>query len=273
MNIKEEREDKAIDVFIERLSIINDVKMVVLDRPDRNPLAKGGCDALIEENKSKIALDHTTVDIFPNQRADDPAFLKVMVPIEGRVLKEFPDSDIRITVPTFVIPKGDQDAFRVFLENEIISAIKTLSFGNAEHEFNFPNIPFPVWIIRQKNDHPLCYVGRKAKIGLSEVITKIIEDKYLQLTSYKRSGYKTVLLMDSDDFTIINADMIREEFVQVARSKADKTTAFDEVYLITTYATANPWLYPIKIGNDMYPNLPQEDSFLHVQNKLLYGKY
>ena len=79
--------------------------------------------------------------------------------------------------------------------------------------------------------------------------------------------------MDSDDFTIINADMIREEFVQVAWSKADKTTAFDEVYLITTYATANPWLYPIKIGNDMYPNLPQEDSFLHVQNKLLYGKY
>src|SRR5262245_34178863 len=100
------REDLALERFCERLELLDGQPARVIGRPDRDSPGRGGCDAIVERNGIIHAVEHTTIDTFPGQRADDARYLSVLWPVADVIRRHFPDLRIMITVGTFVVHPG-----------------------------------------------------------------------------------------------------------------------------------------------------------------------
>lgn len=106
---KEDREDFVIDALCRFLSKVSDGPVRVLRNPDRED--GGGCDAIIDRVGRKQAVEHTRLESFQGQRADDAVFNEVVVPLEvgGEIVRAFPDSYIEIVVPVRAVPRECPD--------------------------------------------------------------------------------------------------------------------------------------------------------------------
>src|SRR6266571_7571979 len=101
-----DREDRTIRQFCERLAAIEAREVRIVERPDLNEPGKGGCDAIIERGGQRFALEHTTIDSYSDQRADNHRFRTVVVPLEDAIQHAYPDSWIEIHVPADAVPTG-----------------------------------------------------------------------------------------------------------------------------------------------------------------------
>src|SRR5438552_13790624 len=117
MGQKEDREDFVIDDLCRFLSLLEQAPVHVIVRPDREQ--GGGCDAVVDRAGGKQAVEHTRLDEFQGQRADDAVFNEVVVPLEtgGEITKAFPNSYVMISVrrPTAGDVEDGAGAKRTFL--------------------------------------------------------------------------------------------------------------------------------------------------------------
>lgn len=268
------REDRTIDQFCSRLSLIERQEVVVVSRPDRENPGRGGCDAIINRGGPRFALEHTTVDTITGQRADDARFRQVVVPLEIAIRTAHPDSWTQITVPAHAIPSAvSWGAITDALREGCIRAIAQMPFDGRWRQFEFQGVPFPVLISRRKDPKdPACYVMRvppgSLESHLENNMAQAIREKRGQLGSYRRQGLSTILLLDSDEFVLTNRDSLAEAFRRAAaRETPDE---FDEVFLAVTYQ--NPiWIYPLKLHDRLYPDLPEFERYSDIQYTLTYG--
>jgi hypothetical protein len=103
---------------------------------------------------------------------------------------------------------------------------------------------------------------------LENNMAQAIREKRGQLGSYRRQGLSTILLLDSDEFVLTNRDSLAEAFRgAAARETPDE---FDEVFLAVTFQ--NPiWIYPLKLHDRLYPDLPEFERYFDIQYTLTYG--
>lgn len=274
MGEKEEREDRVIAQFCERLGLIQGGGVSVVSRPDRESQGTGGCEAIIRRGGTLHALEHKTVDTFPGQREDSARFRQVVVPVEEAINQTFPDSAVEITVPIGAVPAGQPwGKLTASLISGCKDAVGALKFGERS-EVNLPGVPFPVRISRhRKSADPNCLVMRFAPddvVGeLARVLPDVIKKANQQLASYKKDGYPTILLLDTDDFVLITRPQVAEALAQI--TPVTDLTAIDEVFIAESYRRP-VWIYPVKISSRVYPNVVEYRQFLDAQYRLTYGE-
>ncbi|HEX5036669.1 MAG TPA: hypothetical protein VFX30_05885, partial [bacterium] len=234
---KPNREDKTIQEFCDRLSKITGERVEISSRPDKQNKGVGGCDAILGIQGKKVALEHTTVDSYEAQRKDSASFRKVIVPLEDFISKKMSNSWVEICIPSRSIPTGrDWTDITEKLKSDCLQEILKLPADDDFRTFNFPGVPFEVELARHEGA-PGCYVMRRAPENrfreLENVIVNALKRKSDQLNSYKRDGYKVVLLLDSNDFVLMNRDNFAKAFEQAA--KEVNLGNFDEIYYCETY--------------------------------------
>ena len=262
------------------LSQIEGSAVSVVERPDRVSPGRAGCDAIVERGGVWHAVEHTTIDAYLGRRQDDARFRRVVMPVELAVAQEFTDSWIEIAVPAHAVPTGqDWDALRERFLGRICEAIHAMPIADytdlSRTPFEWPDIPFPIWISRQdrREDAATCIMSRvrpeDTHDQLVAGITGALRDKSEQLRPY-RGTMKTVLLLDFDDFVLLNQDAVAGAFARAAQDSAG-ADAIDEVYVVDG-RRRRVWVFPVKLGTRLYPELPEFRQFFSEQFRMTYGR-
>lgn len=275
-----QREDRAIEGWCAVLSRIEDSPIVIVERPDREKPGQGGCDAVVRRQGELQALEHTTLDSYQRRREDDDRFRKVVLPMSRAVEETFGDSWVELEVPVHAIPSGqDWAALSKRLCARCIEAIGGMPIADYDDltrtRFDWPDVHFPVWISRQPNagDPPRCIIFRQAPADshdqLAADMERALNDKSTQLRAYHDDGKPTVLLIDFDDIVLLNRDLVAAAFARAA-ANCRGLKAIDEVYLADS-GRRPVWVYPVKLGDGIYPELPQFREFFSEQYRANYG--
>ena len=100
-------------------------------------------------------------------------------------------------------------------------------------------------------------------------MARAIREKRDQLAFYREQGLPTLLLLDSDEFALANPNSLAEAFRRAA--DLEPTEEFDQVFLAVTWR--NPiWIYPVKLNDRLYPDLPEFTQYFDSQRTLTYGE-
>lgn len=270
------REDTTITDFCERLAVLETQVVRVVGRPDKDNPGQPGCDAIILRDSEKWALEHTTIDSFRNQREDDVKFEQVVVPLEKNIPKVFPDSYFNISIPVHVIPKGvDWNELAIKLEAGCIETIRNTPIrpDGIMRSYNLTYIPFSVRISREPSHRsPQCHVMRVCpphqKEELVQNMISTLKKKDAQLQPYKERGLPTILLIESDDPSLVNADSLADALSQAMAQYFP--AHIDQIYIAE--ADRNPmWYYPVKLVTAVHPHIPEYEQYWHKQYRLHYG--
>ena len=272
---KMRREDKTIEQFCARLAEIEQQKVEVIERPDRDNPEKGGCDAIIDRGGQRMALEHRTIDSYYGQRADTARFKQVIAPLEQSIRFCYPELWIEIAVPANAIPTGTNwEELAGTLCGYCKKAISKLPTDGRLHKVTFQDIPFPLWISKDEGRYSRgCYVARVSPENLNahleDNIACALREKCKQLAVYRAQGLPTLLLLDSDDIALVNHHSLAEAFRRA--SGRETTNELDEVFIAE--ASRDPiWFFPVKINNRIYPDLPEFNYFFEEQYFLSYGE-
>ena len=76
-------EQQLIEAFVRQLRQKGWSDLKIVGWPDKQPGTSGEIDALIEGSSQKIALEHTSIDSYPSQRADNARFRVVLERLES----------------------------------------------------------------------------------------------------------------------------------------------------------------------------------------------
>lgn len=268
MNNKTEREEYVIAGLCRFLSLVEGRKVTIVRRPDREE--GGGCDAIIDRPGKAQAVEHTRLDSFKGQRADDAVFNQVIVPLEtdGEIPRQFPDSYVEIIVPVRAVPRGmPRTELRKRLMEGVIRGIASTPLDGKVRFVQVEGVPFPVGISRHRvRQNPACIVMRSVPEDqareLEEVLSETLKQKDLQLVSYARDGYEPALVIDNDDVMLLDRHSVGDAYQAAVAKKP--VVHIKDVFVADT-GHGEMWFYPLRLAGVDYPNLPEFDEFVEIQ--------
>lgn len=202
-------QDQVIEAFVVHLAALCHPGLQIIDWPDKKPGASREIDALAESPDVRVAIEHTSVDSFDDQRADSARFMEVIGKLESELRGQIPSSLHLIVdcgaVPTKTSWKKIHDILRSWIEN----AVHALPEGKSEH--NIPGVPFPVYIRKDSSGKPGLSVARYAPDDhtLPDRLRSQIKDKAAKLNKYKEAGCFTILLLESSDIALMSPSILR----------------------------------------------------------------
>ena len=192
----------------------------------------------------------------------------------------FDDSWVEMELPVHAIPSGQNwTTLRDTLIARCREAVESMPIADyydlTRTRFDWPDVPFPVWISRQPRvdgEKPTCIIFRQAPGDLHDQLAvdvrRALDEKTTQLRPYKDAGYPTVLLLDFDDIVLLNRESVAEAFTRAMRGWAGPTT-IDEVFLVDS-GRRPPWVYPVKLGERTYPDLQEFRRYFSAQYRANY---
>jgi hypothetical protein len=199
----------------------------------------------------------------------------------ARAIEEaFDDSWVEMEVPVHAIPTGQNwTTLREALIARCREALQGMPIADyhdlTRTRFDWADVPFPVWISRQprvEGEQPKCIIFRQTPADLHDQlavdIRRALDEKTTQLGAYKAAGHPTVLLLDFDDIVLLNRDSVGEAFARATRGWAG-TNTIDEIFLVDT-GRRPPWVYPVKLGERIYPDLPEFRAYFSAQYRSNY---
>jgi hypothetical protein len=268
MSTKTEREDYIIHGLCRFLSLVEGRKVIIVRKPDREE--GGGCDAIIEKSGKQQAVEHTRLESFKGQRADDAVFNKVIVPLEtdGEIPRKFPDSYVEIVVPVRAVPKGlSRNKLRRRLAEGVIKHIASAPVDGKLRSVQVEGVSFHLGISRSKvSQNPRCIVMRSVPDDmareLEEVLSETLKQKDLQLVSYARDGYEPALVIDNDDVALLNRHSVGDAYQRAVSREPLKH--IKDVFVADT-GHGEMWFYPLRLAGVNYPDLPEFDEFVEMQ--------
>jgi hypothetical protein len=199
--------------------------------------------------------------------------------IEQRVQEAYPDKWVNVSIPVDAFKKqseADKFDFEKFMQNLIEAVGKTPESYNASKtvKYEFSNTPFPVYISNGGGDFHGTFLARivpsrrgQLDVDLQVEITKAINKKCKKLLAAKERGERTVLLLDSDDYALVNEGVLAEAFGSAAANAPSILEGIDDVYI--QHRRGNCWIVPVKLGDRIYPDLPEYEEYWRRQGHLL----
>jgi len=158
----------------------------------------------IDAIAGKYAVEHTSVDFLSNQRRNSAWFRNIFKFLEGR---EFDISyRLRIIIPYDAIRKGqDWNAISASLNRFVFEDSKVLPDGKSNID-NHSGVPFSFTVDKDSNRHPYISIVRSysSESDSNADLKEQIDSKLTKLEDYASKGYLTVLLIESNDFMLIN---------------------------------------------------------------------
>lgn len=190
----------------------------------------------------KVTLEHTSCDALVDQRKYNGFFKDTLGPIE-EALKGGGTNALTITIPyeaalgkTKKEWKQTCSPLMPWLVNHL-DALNESSLG--VQSFQISDLPFNISISIRKSDNP----GVRFHIGVQENgdtfdqrLYDIAERKIKKLQSYKPKGYSLILLVENDDFSLMNADKIHSSI----QRRLSLFNQVDEVWHVDSTLSQKP---------------------------------
>lgn len=201
-NLPVSQED-VIQAFVKLRADSVDSWLRVTDWPDKKKgnRNKREIDALAESDSSRLAIEHTSIDSYPEQRKDSCRFMKVVGTLKDEIGKQM-NARISLTVNVGAVPSGrgiSWPAIHVQLKEWCLQKTPELPDGPSIH--NISGVPFPVAIYKQSQRPPGLFprrsVAKEANFHLR--IKKQLDNKIEKLKKYQAERWETVLLVESAD--------------------------------------------------------------------------
>lgn len=265
-----EREHKVIEAFCERLSLLTGSNIRVIEWPDEKNPGKGCSDALIDRDSKQIALDQRVIESFTNHFKDDALSKLIVVPLQDSLIGLYPSHRIRVSITVRGFPKGNRDRIRETLREGCIKFINVTPGDGRVHKHHVAEVPCDVWISKTPSKRPGCFVARvlpgDQEKELNDGILQALNSKSNQFDRFKKKGFQTMLLLDSDDFSSLDERIIADAFARA--TKQCNISSIDDVYLFYCYPD-NLVILPLKIEGRTYPNLREYDAFYERQYEMI----
>lgn len=238
MSQKEER--IVIDEFAKHLSSGRNINLCITSYPedDKNIPDSEKIDAIAESDGVKIALEHTSIDTYPEQRLDNARFMEV---IGGSLKEELDgrfDGGIRLTVNCRVIKRRlDWAVLKEVLKEWLIEKVPSLPNGFTRH--NVPDIPFEICIHKKNVGNSFFLVSRfdPEDDTLPERLRDSIKKKTKKLIPYKQKAYDIYLLIESNDIALMDVNLMVESVREALRGY--QGTLPDEIWCAETLISDN----------------------------------
>lgn len=267
------KEDFAIEAFCKHLSRIADESVYVKSRPDaRGQTGDGLPDFILHRGGSEFTIEHTFINSYGNQVFYEHLFSKYIKPlnIEETIKGECPNKLVHIAIPIDAF-KRDSDARKFDFDRFVRNLIDAVG-GSKETDnigplvnFEFPDTPFPVFISKCKGLgvtflNPIVPTdGERVRAYLVKEMDRALRRKRKKLQAAKVRGERTVLLLDSDDYALLNWKILSKAFSKAAASGPPLFDGIDDIYI--QHRCGSCWIFPVKLGDRLYPNLPEFDQY------------
>lgn len=212
---------QVIQLFVEYLEKAKEPGLKIDSFPDEANRNTQDIDALA----GGYAIEHTSVDTLPEQRKHTAWFMNAVGELEQEFSDELPFL-LMITIEYFDVKKGQNwRKIRDELKKWILNDSMKLSFGN-HRVTNIPGVPFTLMIKKLRDSRPGIRFSRYSidDKTLPNRLRELIERKSEKLRPYKEKGYKTILILESDDIALMNEQKMYE-----AIKAAFPYTTFNEV--------------------------------------------
>lgn len=258
-------ERKIIKEVLEFLSKTINVSYKIVGYPDESERNLPACDSLACVGIKKVAVEHTSIDSVPFQRRDDQRFIKLLEPLEKELTGKLPTpGHYQLVIHMNTIPTGINWAdVRLRILQWCLKVAPNIEIGSpctAPRHFIrevLRGVPFEVTLYRWTGRDGKFQIARFCPADLTnqrtEVISQALISRGAKVARYRNSGFRTILILESNDISLANASDIGQSFVN-AMKKADSVKLPDEVYLVET--EAEPYYFHcLKFGDEIFPNV------------------
>jgi hypothetical protein len=280
--VEYKKEDFAVETFCQHLSRIDNENIYVKQRPDaRGRVGEGLPDFIVHRAGQEFTVEHTFINSYENQVQHENLFSKYFKPlnIEERVRKTYPNKLIDITIPIDAFKRqaeAEKFDFEGFIQNLIAAVAQTPETYSASRtkRFDFPNTSFPIFISKA-NGFGVTFLIQGIPTSREGVAQQLITEmkraivkKGKKLRAAKAKGERTILLLDSDDYALINYEMLAKAFsASLTDPDPPNLEGIDDIYV--QHRGGSSWIFPVKLGDRTYPDLPEFEEYWKRQAELL----
>ena len=191
--------------FINQLNKFRNNNFKIVSWPDEVNRTTKDIDALVEDKQQKIAIEHTSIDILPNQREDDSIYFQVVKGLTDELSKLL-KFRITIIIQSYSIKKGQsyrllRDQFKEWL----IFNVPKLPYGN--HKILDTELPFVFEVKKEKLGKNKIAIGRDVPFDDTFLnrLTLILNEKYKKIKKYEEYGYRTFILVENSDIQLMSS--------------------------------------------------------------------
>jgi len=195
-----------IDVFVDYLNSKAGDALKVTSYPDMVPGSSGDIDAIAEGPSGRLAIEHSSIDSVPHQRADDAAFAPFVRAVLEVVEGIFTFRAV-VTLPARCTFAGRA----AVLSNWLLRNLPAMQDGHGYHAVE--GLPYRVHVWKRSEGwHPVVRVCRFAPedYALPERLAVLLDRKTKKLKRYASQGYRTVLLIENEDLALMSPGMMIE---------------------------------------------------------------
>ena len=163
--------------------------------------------SVVEAIAGNLAIEHTSVDTLPHQRRTGEQFMEALAALEHLPLH----ARLTITVPYELVTVGsDWEAYRLALANWIINESPGLPDGR--YEIDMPDTTLRCTGIKEATRPPAVILYRpfQEDSTLAQRVGQQITRKMKKLRRYKGEGYSTVLILETQDQSLMDQHKMLE---------------------------------------------------------------
>ena len=247
--IVEKRDIKLVKFFLNYYNERLGHQYSITSQPDKVERNKEAVEAIAtDENGHTLAIEHTLMQPFVDDKADTQPFLKTLGPLEKDGELVVPDYSFTISIPVGAISKGIKWP-ELKLEIKRWFQLEKTSFPLGRSTHNFVHLKFALPVTIEKHYLP----GDKGSIfiarsdmpdNLTDVLKKALSDKVLKLVA--ASAQNRILLLEKDSPP--------HGYTEIAKNIEGLSVSFidlkmvDQIWVVNTVvweSENNIWFIPV----------------------------
>ncbi len=208
MKLRNFNDAEVVEAFVNHLKL-NGHPGIKIDRIPDEEKVQGDKKKDIDAVAGEFAIEHTSIDTVQNQTRDSARFLEVVKDLEEELSGTL-DYWLEIAFPYDGVSTGQKwGDIRGALKSWIVNSSKDLQDCNHV-KVSIPGVPFNVFISKDNIfDSGLCLLRfSPSDDNFSERLFKHLSRKAEKISSYQNQGFKTILLVESDDIALMNEDKL-----------------------------------------------------------------
>lgn len=245
------RDAKLIELFLKGFGELTGSRQILKERPDQDERKEPAIDAIAEdEQKRTTAIEHTLIQPFDGQKADDQPFNAVFERVREDKSLLVPGRLIEVWSPAFAIPVGvDWNE----VGDKVCEWLKITSQSfpiDGECSYKIPDLPFDLSLRVQTMEIPgtpgVISCGRimPKDHPFRDVIRKALNDKLPKLVATKSD--KHILLLEDSSMALGLVQVTRE--LDESRDDFPSLNDVDAVWICKTATWDNSrvvWFFHI----------------------------
>jgi len=234
---------EIVERFVEHLRDEGQVDLKIDSWPEDDHPGQ----SVVEAIAGNLAIEHTSVDTLPDQRRIGEQFTDAL-----GVLDHLPTTArLSINIPYELVTIGaDWGAYRLALAHWIINVAPTLQDGR--YDIELPNTPLTCIGTKESNRPARVVISRPIQNDetLPQRVGQQITRKMKKLRRYKADRYATVLILETQDQSLMNQHKMLEAVREGLRGSMPE--GLDQLWFTEARgACFFDFAKPIKEGHDI----------------------